>query len=396
MSNLPNISIGFFTVSEELELVITELKNNGKSSKARIKIFEGGSEAAIRELKNSSFDLIVVEFTSGYNFILRDVEEIASLCQLGTKAIILGHDNDIQLYRSLIACGVSDYINAPFNSSDIFSSITRIFANKTQSDARVIGFIGAKGGVGSSTISHNIATYTAEILGKKTILLDFDLQFGTSSLSFNKPSQSYFDELINSSIQIDELFLSNMLVKVSDNLSIFPYLLKPDAVIKGIDNILNKIIEYSSKMASIVIIDMPNKLSNELLYVVDSLDDLVVVAEQDIINVRNTSIITKYMDDNNKCDSVHLIINKEGKNSSIELFANDFKQLSSLNALAVVPFEAKDFRKSEEAGKVIISAKPQSRAAKEILTASEALFNEKVTVKRAGRIRMLMNMVREG
>ena len=100
--------------------------------------------------------------------------------------ILIGYANDVFVYRELLARGVSEYIVAPFDPISIIAAISRLYldagANKL---GRSFAFIGAKGGVGSSTIAHNVASTIARAYGRDVILADLDLPFGSASLGFN-------------------------------------------------------------------------------------------------------------------------------------------------------------------------------------------------------------------
>jgi hypothetical protein len=72
--------------------------------------------------------------------------------------MVIGAINDIALYRQLVARGVSEYVVPPFQPLQILRTISGLFADP---DAPFVGkqisVVGAKGGVGASTIAHNLA-----------------------------------------------------------------------------------------------------------------------------------------------------------------------------------------------------------------------------------------------
>ena len=79
-------------------------------------------------------------------------------CDAGTKVIMIGRTNDVLLYRELLKRGVSEYLVAPIKPLQLMESISNLYNDpETDPVGNVIAFIGAKGGVGSSTICHNIA-----------------------------------------------------------------------------------------------------------------------------------------------------------------------------------------------------------------------------------------------
>ena len=69
----------------------------------------------------------------------------------GTNVVVIGHQNDVQLYRDLISRGVAEYLYAPISMADVMEVVTTLFVNPEASPlGNTIAFIGAKGGVGSS------------------------------------------------------------------------------------------------------------------------------------------------------------------------------------------------------------------------------------------------------
>ena len=72
--------------------------------------------------------------------------------------IVIGRHNDVLLYRELTRRGVSDYLISPVGTIDVVRSVCGLFsAPDAKPVGRVIAVIGAKGGVGASTVAHNIA-----------------------------------------------------------------------------------------------------------------------------------------------------------------------------------------------------------------------------------------------
>ena len=92
------------------------------------------------------------------DILLEQLEELAHYCDAGTKVIVLGKLNDIVLYRQLIARGVSEYLVTPFRAVDFVQAVSQLFSVPGAKPlGRVIAVVGAKGGVGASTVAHNLA-----------------------------------------------------------------------------------------------------------------------------------------------------------------------------------------------------------------------------------------------
>ena len=115
------------------------------------------------------------------------LDSLAEVCDAGTRVVVIGRHNDVLLYRELIRRGVSDYLIAPVGTIDVVRAICGLFSSPDAKPVgRVIAVIGAKGGVGASTVAHNIAWAIARDLQLDTVVTDLDLGFGTAGLDYNQ------------------------------------------------------------------------------------------------------------------------------------------------------------------------------------------------------------------
>src|SRR5207249_5502152 len=104
---------------------------------------------------------------------------------------------------------------------DVVRSICGLFsAPEAKAVGRIIGIVGAKGGVGASTIAHNIAWALARDLRLDSVVADLDLAFGTAGLDYNQdPSQGIADAVLSPE-RIDTAFIDRLLSKCTDHLSL--------------------------------------------------------------------------------------------------------------------------------------------------------------------------------
>ena len=121
------------------------------------------------------------------------------MCDAGTRVIVIGRINDVMLYRELVRRGVSDYVLAPVGAIDVVRSVCNLFsAPEAKAVGRIIAIVGAKGGVGSSTVAHNVAWAIARDLSLDSVVADLDLAFGTAGLDYNQdPPQGIADAVFS-------------------------------------------------------------------------------------------------------------------------------------------------------------------------------------------------------
>ena len=132
-------------------------------------------------------NLIIIETALPRDQMLAELDRLAECCDAGTKVVVIGHTNDVVLYRELLKRGVSEYLIAPVDAVQLIESLSNLYNDPdTDPVGNVIAFIGAKGGVGSSTVCHNAAWAMSEILKTNVVVADLDLAFGTTGLDFNQ------------------------------------------------------------------------------------------------------------------------------------------------------------------------------------------------------------------
>src|SRR5690606_18556794 len=118
---------------------------------------EGGLDAAVESFKaNPTPNLILVESRQAGDDLTAGLERLAEVCDAATRVIVLGHVNDVLLYRELIRTGVSEYIVLPATPRTVVSAIEELFTGEGAGRVgRSVAFIAAKGGAGSSSLAHN-------------------------------------------------------------------------------------------------------------------------------------------------------------------------------------------------------------------------------------------------
>ena len=112
------------------------------------------------------------------------LDKLAEVCDAGTRVVIIGRMNDVTLYRELVRRGVSDYLISPVGPLQVVRSVCGLFsAPDAKPVGRIIAVVGAKGGMGASTISHNIAFAISDDLMLDAVVTDLDLPFVPGSTS---------------------------------------------------------------------------------------------------------------------------------------------------------------------------------------------------------------------
>ena len=154
----PRVSVQAFCETVETAAAVQSAGEDRRLGKAHLKIQMGGMAAAIEAYRTAPTPNVIVLESDTRTDILAGLDQLATVCDPGTRVVVIGRINDVTLYRELVRRGVSDYIIAPITTIDVVRSICNLFsAPEAKSVGRIIAVVGAKGGVGASTVAHNVA-----------------------------------------------------------------------------------------------------------------------------------------------------------------------------------------------------------------------------------------------
>lgn len=357
---LPNIAIQAFCERSETAGAIHEMSRDWRMKRTNLKIFMGGLPAALDFYhKESTPALILIESGMRGNELFAQLEQLASVCDAGTKLIMIGATNDIKLYRQLLEKGVSDYIVPPFHPLSLIRTISEHFVDPDKPfTGRVAAFYGAKGGVGSSTLAHNVAWCLSERIQQETALVDLDSSWGTTGLDFAYDATQGLEEALSQPERLDDTLLDRIMLRHTAKLSILPAsaTLNSDPIMdsEAYETVVNGV----RKISPVSILDLPHYWCNWTRNVLIGADDVIITATCDLANLRNTKNLIDYLKAERPNDiSPILILNQVGRSKAHEISVKDFSAAVGMEPSLVVPFDPDGFFEAANDGKMLTDVK---------------------------------------
>ncbi|MEH6690749.1 MAG: CtpF protein [Pseudorhizobium pelagicum] len=391
---LPRISIHAFCESDAMLRTMERMSRDRRMAKVNMRVTNGGTEAAANMFAGSPTpNLVVLETSAEPGNLLNELAPLAEVCDPSTRVIIVGRYNDIGLYRELIRNGISEYLVGPVQMTEILASISAIFVDpEAEPLGKSIAFVGAKGGVGSSTIAHNCAFGISNLFATETILADLDLPFGTANIDFDQDPSQGIAEAVFAPDRLDEVFLDRLLTKCSEHLSMLaaPSLLDRAYDYEGMA--FRPVVEILQRSAPVAVLDLPHVWSEWTRSILADADEVVITAVPDLANLRNTKNMLDALKKLRPNDRPpHLILNQVGMAKRPEIAPADFFEPLEIEPIAILPFDAQMFGNAANSGRMIAEIDAKSPAAEtfsqicHIVTGRSAIKK----TKKAGLSKML-------
>ncbi|MEN3375744.1 MAG: pilus assembly protein CpaE [Hyphomicrobiales bacterium] len=362
---VPRISIQAFCESADVAAAMQAAGEDRRMTKAHLRVQMGGIAAAIEAYRAAATpNVVVIEFQGGGNELLAGLDGLAESCDAGTRVIVIGHLNDIVLYREMVRRGVSDYVIAPVGPVDIIRTVSGLFyAVDAKPVGRTLAVVGAKGGVGSSTVAHNIAWAIARDVHLDAVVADLDLPFGTAGLDFNQDPPQGIADAVMSPDRIDTAFVDRLLSKCTDHLSLLAAPATLDKVYDFGAEAFDSIFDVLRSTVPCIVLDVPHVWTGWARRILIGADDILIVAEPDLANLRNTKNLVDLLCAARPNDTrPYYCLNQVGMPKRPEIKPADFAKALEFEPAASIPFEPALFGTAANNGQMVAEVSSGHRA----------------------------------
>ncbi|MDQ0472411.1 AAA family ATPase [Labrys wisconsinensis] len=363
---LPRVSLQAFCETSDLAQVVQTAAADRRMDKAHVKIQMGGVAAAAEAYRAAPTpNVILIENTQTRDELIAGLDRLAEFCDPGTKVVIIGHINDVLLYRELMRRGISEYIIAPVGPLALVRSLSDLFHTPGSDPVgRTLAFVGAKGGVGASTVCHNVAWAVAKTVGQDAVIVDMDLPFGTAGLDFNQDPPQGIADIVFAPDRVDSGLVDRLLSKCTDHLSL---LAAPSTLERPYDvgeDGFDAVLDILRASVPSVVLDVPHVWSAWSRRVLASADQIVIVATPDLASLRNAKNLIDLMKQMRQHDAPpRLVLNMVGVPKRPEIKAADFAKNLETDLIAAIPFEPALFGTASNNGQMIAEISGGSKPA---------------------------------
>ena len=379
----PRVSVQAFCETVETAAAVQSAGEDRRLGKAHLKIQMGGMAAAIEAYRSAPTPNVIVLESDGRNDLLGGLDQLATVCDAGTRVVVIGRINDVMLYRELVRRGVSDYVLAPVGAIDVVRSICNLFsAPEAKAVGRIIAVVGAKGGVGASTISHNVAWAIARDLAMDAVVADLDLAFGTAGLDYNQDPPQGIADAVFSPDRVDTAFIDRLLSKCTDHLSLLAAPATLDRVYDFGTDAFDSVFDTLRSTMPCIVLDIPHQWSGWTKRALIGADDILIVAAPDLANLRNTKNLFDLLKAARPNDRPPLYcLNQVGVPKRPEIAAAEFAKAIESQPIVSIPFEPQIFGSAANNGQMIAEISANHKSIEMFLQIAQRMTGSSETKK---------------
>jgi len=223
---------------------------------------------------------------------------------------------DPTIMLEAMRAGVNECIVEPLSVSELQAALKRLVGSLTTHDrGEVFAFVGAKGGVGATTIAVNVATALAKRKPASTLLIDLNVACGDAAVFLgSEPRFSVLDALDNVK-RLDAAYFRGLVVHSKAGPDLLGASGRP--VTGSFDGArLRELLEFASQMHSYTVLDVPRS-DTTVLDALDGATKIVIVANQELATVRNATRMAATLRNRYGQERLRLVLTRTDRRAEI-------------------------------------------------------------------------------
>ena len=337
----------------------------------------GGIAELVSEIERGRPALIAAEWAAPTDDGLRRLEK-ALLASPTSAMILLTPDGSPGLLMRAMRAGVREVVTTPVTGNDLRHAFERQLARVlAQSGAdvrrgRVLAFLPAKGGSGSTFLAANVA-YALAARGQRVAVLDLNLQFGDIALFLSEArAPRTIADLAREVARIDATFLESSMLKAAPGLWVLPAPETPESAVDVVPEAVHRIIALARGRFDFVILDMGRTLDAATLRALDEADAIYITLQLTLPFIHDTRRLMALMGSLGfGRDKLHLIVNRHEKGAEIRVA--DAEQSLGMTMESLVPNSFDAVAYSINHGIALLRSAPRDPVARAIVAIADRL-----------------------
>jgi pilus assembly protein CpaE len=312
---------------------------------------------------------------------IQAIDLIALASQSCPDAVVLPASAtcDSTLILKAVRAGAREFLTLPTEATELVDIVMRLFRSRDDSmvsavrGPQIITVTGAAGGVGCTSLAVNLATSLASSGEGETILLDFDLMFGSVDACLDIIPDNTVYNVVQNIDRLDLMLVKRSMTRHSSGLYVLPHPVALEDAAKIDPETLRRLIGLLKAAFPILVIDTSKGLQTSDFVAFEMADIILLVIVLDLTCLRNTArLLTLFKQFEGMSKRVKLVVNRAGSIES-EISLKKAEETLKMPVSWQIPVAVKPFQNARIRGVTLGEVASGTRPHQAILEIARAL-----------------------
>jgi len=231
------------------------------------------------------------------------------------RVMVAGTDVPQNVLMAAIQAGVSECVAKPLTDDELDEALARLerkLGPRTdgREQGRVLAFLGAKGGAGTTTVATNVAIQIHALTGRRTVLVDLDLELGEVALFLGLETQFSLIDVARNLHRLDEGLMENFVARHSSGVDLVA---APSRAGEG-DGVrqeeIRRVLRFMRDHYAHVVVDAANSPTRVSRAALEEADEVYVVSQVDVPSIRNVQRFRHLLEAGRRLEPFRLVVNR--------------------------------------------------------------------------------------
>lgn len=255
--------------------------------------FSALDEELVGRLRESAPNLIVVDLEDDPELGVKFIQFLADTSPT-VRVIAAGPALSSELLLAAMRAGVSDFLTKPLETGQLLAATERVTAQlgraagtAARKPGQIVAVFGAKGGAGATTIATNLAVVLHRLTGKKTLLVDLDLELGEVALLLGVEPRFNFVDMVQNFHRMDAGLLASYIDQHESGVHLLSAPYHPERAEQVSADEIRRILHFLRQHYDYVVVDTSKSFTPGTMAAFDQSDQVFLVTTVDLPSLRN-------------------------------------------------------------------------------------------------------------
>jgi pilus assembly protein CpaE len=309
-----------------------------------------------------------------------DVIEGLRKAAIEAHFVVVGADDDPDLFVRAIRAGAHEHLTLPLSQHDLFKICTKVAETSRDEPRATRGgalwvVYGPKGGVGATTLVVNLAVSLAAA-GRDVALVDLDVYAGDGAFFLNMHPTVTLGDVVANYGRLDGVFVGGAMTRHASGVSILaapPGIGRGTVPVEPTSEQTIGILELVTAMHDLTLVNAPGIPSGTTRAVLLAADRILLVTDLSIPALRGCAATIEWLEGESVdvAGTVEVIVNRYDPRAT-ELSVADISRRMRAPVRAVLPCDDAAAASAANAGLPIAEGSPLQRAIAELASPGAA------------------------